>query len=78
MSISTKNDDKKKPKSTTMWQYNGFFLGECANFNLEKANLPENSLFDVNQGYLTHKDGKKMLLHRCLYYSADNAACTST
>lgn len=59
MSISTKNDDKKKPKSTTMWQYNGFFLGECANFNLEKANLPENSLFDVNQGYLTHKDGKK-------------------
>ena len=54
MSISAeKKKDEKKPKSVTMWEYNRFFLDECSNFNLEKANMPENTLFYVNQGYLS-------------------------
>ena len=60
MSILTeKKRDEKKPKSVTMWENNGSFLDECCNFNLEKANMPENTLFYVNQGYLTYKDVKK-------------------
>ena len=35
------------------------FLDECYNFNLEKANMPENTLFYRNQGYQTYKDSKK-------------------
>ena len=42
-----------------MWVNNGFFANECCNFSLEKANLPENTLFYVNQGYQSYKDGKK-------------------
>ena len=36
-----------------------FFADECCDFSLEKANLPENTLFYVNQGYQPYKDGKK-------------------
>ena len=42
-----------------MWENNGVFFNECCNFNLEKANLPKNTLFYMNQGYLTYKDSKK-------------------
>ena len=42
-----------------MWANNGFFADECSDFSLEKANLPENTLFYVNQGYQSYKDGKK-------------------
>ena len=60
MSISTgKKQSEKKPKSTTMWKNDGFFQGDCGNFKLEKANSPENTLFYVNQGYLSYKDSKK-------------------
>ena len=59
MSISTKKEDKKKPTAITIWTYDGFFQGECSNFNLEIANLPENTLFYVNEGYISYKDGKK-------------------
>ena len=59
MSISTEKEDERKLKAVTMWTNDGFFQGECSNFNLEKANIPENTLFYVNQGYRSYKDGKK-------------------
>ena len=60
MSISTeKKSSEKKPKSTSMWKNDRFFQGDCGNFKLEKVNLPENTLFYVNQGYLSYKDSKK-------------------
>ena len=59
MSIETSFDDKKKSKTLNLWSFGGFFLGDCANFNIEKANLPENTLMYVNQGYKTIKDSKK-------------------
>ena len=43
----------------TMWARNGFFGDECSDLSLEKANLPENTLFYVNQGHQSYKDGKK-------------------
>ena len=49
MSLSTtKKDEEKKPESVTMWARNSFFANECCDFSLEKANLPENTLFYVN------------------------------
>ena len=51
MSISTnKNQDKKKAKSVNFWKNDGFFQGGKNYLKLEKANLPENTLFYVNQG----------------------------
>ena len=59
MSISTEKKDERKPKAVTMWSNDGFFQCECSNINLEKTNMPENTIFYVNQGYRTYKDGKK-------------------
>ena len=42
-----------------MWTRNGFFADECCDFSLKKANMSENTLFYVNQGYQSYKDGKK-------------------
>ena len=58
MSLSTTKNEEKNPKSVTMWTKNGFFAEECCNFSLEKANLPENTLFYANQGYQSYKDGE--------------------
>ena len=49
----------KKSLVTTMWKNDGFFQGDYGNFKLEKTNLPENTFFYVNQGYLSYKDSKK-------------------
>ena len=62
MSIETSLGDKPKSKTVNMWSHGGSFSGDCTNFNIEKANLPENTLLYVNQGYKTLKDSKKMLL----------------
>lgn len=59
MSVFTETKDEKKPKSLTFWAEGGFFDGECSNFNIEKANLPENTLFYINEGYQSYKDWKK-------------------
>ena len=43
-----------------MEKKNGFFSSQVCDFSLEKANLPENTIFNVNQGYLSYKDIKKI------------------
>ena len=53
------SSNEKKSKAVNLWSRQGFFLGECSNFNLVKANLPENTLMYVNQGYRAMKDEKK-------------------
>ena len=50
---------EKTLKQVNLWVRQGFFLGECSNFNIPKANLPVNTVFYVNQGYRAMKDGKK-------------------
>ena len=39
---------------------NGFFNLQLCIFSLEKPNLPENTIFYINQGYLSYKDNKKV------------------
>ena len=50
---------EKKLKQVNLWAQQGFFLGESSNFNIPKANLPENTIFYANQGYRAMKDRKK-------------------
>ena len=59
MSLSTKTS-VKKPKSVSMWKDVGFFGSEICEFHIEKVNMPENTLFYVNQGYQSYKDNKKV------------------
>ena len=59
MSLLT-NASEKKPKSVSMWEDFGFFGSEICEFNIEEVNMPENTLFYVNQGYQSYKDNKKV------------------
>ena len=43
-----------------LWKKNGFFNLQLCIFSLEKPNLPENTIFYINQGYLSYKDNKKV------------------
>ena len=43
-----------------MWKDFGFFGSEICEFNIENVNMPENTLFYVNQGYQSYKDNKKV------------------
>ena len=58
MSLSTSS--LEKPKSVNMWKDFGFFGSEICEFNIEKVNMPENTLFYVNQEYQSYKDNKKV------------------
>ena len=57
--ISTEKEQAKK-NSTDLWRKNGFFSSQVCDFSLEKANLPESTIFYLNQVYLSYKDNKKL------------------
>lgn len=52
--------EKGKRNSTNLWGENGFFISQVCDFSLEKANLPENTIFYLTQGYLSYKDNKRV------------------
>ena len=55
MTLSTTT--KEKPvKCINMWKYHGFFGTESCNFSIEKANMLQNTLYYINQGYQSCKD----------------------
>ena len=43
-----------------MEKKNDFFNLQLCGFSLEKPNLPENTIFYINQGYLSGKHSKKI------------------
>ena len=51
---------KKVKKSINLWENFGHFGTESCDFSIEKANLPENTAFYINQAYQSFKDGKKV------------------
>ena len=53
-------EEKKRAKCIDMWKNHGFFGKESCDFSNEKANMPENTLFYVKQGYQSYKDDKKV------------------
>ena len=58
--LTVSQAEEKRPKSVKMWKNNGFFADECCDFSIEKVNMPENTLFYVNQGYQSYKNDKKV------------------
>ena len=62
-------EEKKHAKCINMWKNHGFFGIESCDFSIEKANMLENTLFYVNQGYQSYKDDRK-LYHNDLYIIA--------
>ena len=58
-----------KRNSTDLWAKNSFFSLQVCDFYLEKANVPEMTVFYVNQGCLSYKD----LLPRCFYCRSSRA-----
>ena len=60
VSFSTLKGDEKVKRSIQLWEDFGYFRTESCNFSIEKANLPENTVFYINQGYQSFKDNKKV------------------
>ena len=63
--LVVKSKDENKLSGEKIWKKDGFFKDMKADLNLEKVNIPENSLIYVNQGFLsTVKNGEiAMYLH---------------
>ena len=56
--LVTSNDSQEKLSGENVWKNNGFFQDLRPNLNLEKKNIPENTLFYINQSFLsTVKNG---------------------
>lgn len=49
----TAEKDNGKRNSTELWNKNGYLSSQVCDFFLEKANLPEMTIFYVNQAYLS-------------------------
>ena len=78
VTVDTLNPEEKVKKSINLWENFRYFGTESCDFSIEKANLPENTIFYISQAYQSFKDSKKSLLYRHFYISSDNAACTTT
>ena len=59
LTVSAQNEEVVN-KSINLWPNFRYFATESCDFAIEKANLPENTIFYVNQGYQSSKDGKKV------------------
>ena len=57
---------KKRKKSVFLWKNFGYFGSESCSFSIKEANLPENTIFHVNQGYQSFKDNKKSIIRMFL------------
>ena len=62
MKISTTNED-----TIFLWDKPGYFQNDLVDFSIEKTNLPENTLFYLNQGYQTYKEDKKYTTMTCIF-----------
>ena len=63
VTVDTLNSEEKLKKSFNLWENFRYFGTESCDFSIGKANLPENTIFYINQAYQSFKDGKKV------YYS---------
>ena len=60
MTLSTNAAEENPVKCIHMWKNHGFLGTESWGFSIEKANMPENTVYYVNQGYQSYKDNKKV------------------
>ena len=55
INISVEKEQGKR-KSFYLWKKNGYFNSQVCDFLLEEAKLLENTVFYINQGFLSWKD----------------------
>ena len=60
VTVDTLNSEEKVKKSFKLWENFRYFGIESCDFSIGKANLPENTIFYINQAYQSFKDGKKV------------------
>ena len=60
MTLDTVNSEEKVKKSINLWNNFEYLGTESCEFSIEKANLPENAIFYINQAYQSFKDSKKV------------------
>ena len=58
--IPTEIDTGFKRNSVDLWPKYGYFKSQAYYFSLEKANMPEITIFYINQASLSYKDNKKI------------------
>ena len=57
--IKSNDSSEEKLSGEKVWKENGFFKDIKPELNLEKVNMPDNTLYYVNQGFLsTGKNGE--------------------
>ena len=60
VTVDTLNSEEKVKKCIKLWEHYGYFGTESCDFSIEKANLPENTMFYINPAYQSSKDSKKV------------------
>ena len=53
-------DMEQGKNNADLWHNNGYFDSQASDFSIVKANLPENTIFYINQTNLSYKDNKKI------------------
>ena len=57
--LTSSNNSDEKVSGERVWKENGFFKETKPEMNIEKANVPENTLLYINQGFIsTVKNGE--------------------
>ena len=51
VTVDTPNSEERVKKSFNLWENLGYFDTESCDFSMEKANLPENTIFYISQAY---------------------------
>ena len=58
--MATEFENEVGKNSCSIWPDNSYFKQQPCDFHLDKENIPENSIFYINQGQLSYKDNKKL------------------
>ena len=58
--VATNSMDDGKKNGDVIWPGFGYFGLQACDFHLDKENMPENSIFYLNQGYWSYKDNRKI------------------
>ena len=65
--IVSSNDSLEVVCGEKIWPSNGFFKDQVTDHHLEKLNYPGNTLFHVNQAFLTVQKGQKKFSETTLF-----------
>ena len=67
MLLSTNSQSPEKISGEAGWKNQEFFYDERANFNLEKKDVPENTLCYVNQRYISTGKGSELAIYNHVF-----------